>query len=347
METQNRIQIIKEINQVLAREGFETSEVYHQSCFDMAARKKLLLILLKVLVNIDSMNESNVQEIRKVASTFLASPLIIGVKSKNQELEEDVVYERHGLPAIGIETFKNMVLYEEYPEILADRGGYYVNINGDILKEYREDYSLSLKELADLAHVSRETIYKYENGLVKANCETAMLLEDILNMKITIDVNLFEVPNEVEKPRDSNGVNIPSNNEDGEKTRDLANLGFGVITTKKTPFDALAKLNNPNSINLPNPKSKFQTNSSLDPKFQNESPLIASLEKNRSTKTLQKIAVSLKDLSLITESESFFIINKNKIKESIKGIPVIKSWELKEAEDSIEFLKLIKERRDN
>lgn len=324
MEALNRNQIIQEINQLLTGGGFETSQVYYQSCFDMAARKKLLLILLKVLVNIDSVNETHVQEIRKVANTFLASPLIVGFKSKSHLLEEDVVYERHGLPVIGVDTLKNIVLYDEYPEFLADRGGYFVNVNGNVLKEYREEYSLSLKDLADLAHVSRETIYKYENDMVRANPETAMLLEDILNMKITIDIDVFDTPKEL-----SDFNSIKSEEVNSEKTKDLANLGFGVIETKKSPFDALAIENN-------------VKNHSID-----ESPLIASLENNRAPKTLHKMAISLKDLSLITDSESFFIINNKRIKESLDGIPVIKSWELKEAEDSKEFLKLVKERRDN
>ena len=326
MEAKNRNQVIDEINQLLVNGGFKTSKVYYQSCFDMAARKKLLLILLKVLVNIDSINESHVQEIRKISNTFLASPIIVGVKSKTMMLEEDVVYERHGLPAIGIETLKNMVLYDEYPEILADRGGYYVNVNGDLLKEYREEYSLSLKDLADLAHVSRETIYKYENGMVRANSQTAILLEDILNMKITLDIDLFEVPTD---------LNETEQIIDDDKTKDLVNLGFGVVKTKKTPFDALAKLDNKS---IP---SKSISKTALH----DESPLIASLEKNRTFKTLKKIAISLKDLSLITESNPFFIINNESIKHSLDGIPVIKSWELKEAEDSSEFLKIIKERK--
>jgi len=323
MESLNRNQIIQEINQLLTGGGFETSQVYYQSCFDMAARKKLLLILLKVLVNIDSVNAGHVQEIRKVANIFLASPLIVGFKSKSHRLEEDVVYERHGLPVIGVDTLKNIVLYDEYPEFLADRGGYFVNINGNVLKEYREEYSLSLKDLADLAHVSRETIYKYENEMVRANPETAMILEDILNMKITVDIDIFDTPKELS---DSNEVNNEEIN--SEKAKDLANLGFGVIETKKTPFDALAIENNAKN-------------------HSSDTPLIASLENNRAPKTLHKMAISLKDLSLITDSESFFIINNKKIKESLGGIPVIKSWELKEAEDSKEFLNLVKERRDN
>ena len=326
MAITNRNQLIREVYQLLNKEGFETSNIYEQSCFDIVARKKLLILLLKVLVNIDSINESHVEEIRQISNVFLASPIIVGVKSKNHILEEDVVYERHGLPAIGLETLKNMIVYDEYPEILADRGGYYVQINGNVLKEYREEYNLSLKDLADLAHVSRATMYKYENGMVRANTETAMLLEEILNTKITLDIDLFEPYQEdIKLKADTSNLNQTQ----GSNAQNLAKLGFGVVSTNKSPFDALAK-------------AEIATK-------KKENPLIANLnvQDEQNTKTLKKMAISLKDLSLVTSSDPFFVLNDDRIKDSIDGIPVIKSWEMKEVENSKEFLKLIKERRNS
>ncbi|MDR2623285.1 MAG: transcriptional regulator [Methanobrevibacter sp.] len=315
MNLKNKNNIIDELIQLLLSEGFETSNIYEKSCFDIFARRELLLLLFKVLVNIDSVNETHVHEIKKISSVFSASPLIVGLKSRNNPLLEDVVYERYGIPAIGVKTLKNMIIYEEYPKLLADRGGYYVQINGDVLKEYREEYSLSLKNLADLANVSRETIYKYENNLVRANPETVMILEEILNMKITLNIDLFEFKDLKE---DVEVNNSPTNDE----TKNLVNLGFDVIPTKKTPFNVLSKLKN------------------------HEYPFMTSLEENKVPRPLHKIALSLKDLSLITGSESFFIINNEKFKDSLNGIPVVSSWELKEIENSSEFLKIVKERRD-
>ena len=326
MAITNRNQLIREVYQLLNKEGFETSNIYEQSCFDIVARKKLLILLLKVLVNIDSINESHVEEIRQISNVFLASPIIVGVKSKNHILEEDVVYERHGLPAIGLETLKNMIVYDEYPEILADRGGYYLQINGNVLKEYREEYNLSLKDLADLAHVSRATMYKYENGMVRANTETAMLLEEILNTKITLDIDLFEPYQEdIKLKADTSNLNQTQ----GSNAQNLAKLGFGVVSTNKSPFDALAK-------------AEIATK-------KKENPLIANLnvQDEQNTKTLKKMAISLKDLSLVTSSDPFFVLNDDRIKDSIDGIPVIKSWEMKEVENSKEFLRLIRERRNN
>ena len=309
-----RSQLLQQIENLLKSQGFKTSDIYDQGSFDIVARKNLLILLLKTFQNIDSINESNAHEMKQLANIFLASPIIIGEKSRNGMLEEGVIYERYDIPTIGFETLKNMILYNEYPEILADRGGYFVKIDGNVIKQYREEYSLSLKDLADLAHVSRATMYKYENEIVRANTETAMILEEILNTKVTLDIDLLKQP-QIEDIKYS----------EGEDTLDLSKLGYGVVSTNKSPFDAVAKM-----------KSSDK-----------HSPLIANVEKNRTEKTLKRMAIPLKDLSTVTTSEPVFIINNEKIKESIGTIPVIKSWELKEFENSKELLKMIKERKEN
>ena len=308
----SRSQILHNIEKLLTAQGFETSDIYDQGSFDIVARKNLLILLLKTFSNIDSINEENAHEMKQLANIFLASPIIIGEKSRNGVLEEGVIYERYDIPTIGFETLKNIIMYDEHPEILADRGGYFVKIDGNVIKQYREEYSMSLKDLATLAHVSRATMYKYENGIVRANTETAMILEEILNTKVTLDINLL-------KQSSQDDIKYSSD------VTDLSKLGYGVISTDKSPFDAVAKM-----------KSSDK-----------HSPLMTNVEKNRSEKTLKKMAIPLKDLSMITTSEPVFIINNEKIKESIGSIPVIKSWELKEFEDSAELIKLIKERKEN
>lgn len=327
MNSANRNHVIDEINQILQDHSFETSNIYERSCFDMIARKNLLLLLMKVLINIDSVNPHNANEIKQVSNTFYASPLIVGLKSKTEYLEEDVVYERHGIPVIGVETLKNMIIYDDYPEVIADRGGYYVKINGPLLNNVREEYGLSLKDLAYLSHVSRETIYKYEKGLVRASPETAMLLEKVLNTKITLDIDVFQAPKYTEL--DLKGINNSKETNPSQAKR-LSKLGYDVLSTKRTPFDALAKL---------------EESEKLDFYKKGDNPLIANLESNRKPKTLKNMAVSLKDISVITESEPFFIVDNKKMKEEINGIPIIKNWELKEMEYPSELIKLLKERK--
>ena len=83
-------------------------------------------------------------------------------------------------------------------------------------------------------------------------------------------------------------------------------------------------------------------------KKDNKNPLIGNInvQNEENIKTLKKMAVSLKDLALVTSTDSFFILKDDKIQDAIDGIPVIKSWEMKEFDHSDEFLKLIKERKN-
>ncbi len=311
----NRNEIIQKINAFLKSEGFETSDIYDQGSFDIVARRKLLILILKAFVNIDGVNKTNIEEMKQLSNIFLASPIIIGERSRNGKLEDGVIYERYDIPAINFNTFKNIILNKENPQIMASRGGYFLKIDSSLLKQYREEYSLSLKDLADIAHVSRATMYKYENNLVNVNIETAMLLEEALNTQITLDIDLLKPFND-----GSNAVNYNLPDED---TEILSKLGYGVLPTMKSPFDAAAKIENEESA-----------------------PLLANIEKNRTSKTLNKMAITLKDLSLITSSDTVFIVNNEKFNNSIGDIPVVKSWELEEFEHSSELLKLIKERKE-
>lgn len=323
----HRDQVLVEITELLASHGFETSNIYDRSCFDMMARRELILLLLKVLINVDGFSSQQAQEIKRLARTFLASPLIVGFKSKTEPLEEDVVYERHGIPVVAPETLRNMVVDEVYPEVLAGRGGYYVNINGEILKEVRERENLSLKDLADIAHVSRETIYKYEHGMVRAYPETAMLLENILNIKITLDIDLFKTPEpESDMLKSDQASETEGNPQDiSPEPKELIKLGFGVLPTYRTPFDAISQANS---------------------RKEKENILLTNLEKNRNSQALKKMALNVKDLSDITKKEAVFIMESKRVVECIEGIPAVNTDEICEMENCREFIQLLKERKN-
>ena len=69
--------MLQNIEKLLSSQGFKTSDIYEQGSFDIVARKKLLILLLKIFQNIDSVNEGNAHEMKQLANIFLASPIII------------------------------------------------------------------------------------------------------------------------------------------------------------------------------------------------------------------------------------------------------------------------------
>ena len=335
-----RENMLYDINILLNTYDFQTSNIYDRSCFDILARRDDILIILKIYKNIDSLTQTQAEELSKVAGTFLASPIIIGLKSKHNYLEEDVVYERYELPVISPQTLCNIIANEIHPEILSKRGGYYVKVNGELLKQMREKYSLSLKELADLSHVSRETIYKYEQGNSQTYPETLLMLEEILNTNLAVDINLFE--SDYYKSLDRK-IKEP---------RELIKLGYDVKSSNKTPFDAISerKLENKKLNKL---KEKLDNTLLEVEKLKSEvnkqrvrnNILITNMERKRNEKKLNQIAEQTRDIAEITQNEALFVLEDSKDKKTIKKVPSIYTWELKDMDNFEDLIKLIKERK--
>lgn len=335
-----RENMLYDINVLLNTYDFQTSNIYDRSCFDILARRDDILIILKIYKNIDSLTQTQAEELSKVAGTFLASPIIIGLKSKHNYLEEDVVYERYELPVISPQTLCNIIANEIHPEILSKRGGYYVKVNGELLKQMREKYNLSLKELADLSHVSRETIYKYEQGNSQTYPETLLMLEEILNTNLAVDINLFE--SDYYKSLDRK-IKEP---------RELIKLGYDVKSSNKTPFDAISerKLENKKLNKL---KEKLDNTLIEVEKLKSEvnkqrvrnNILITNMERKRNEKKLNQIAEQTRDIAEITQNEALFVLEDSKDKKIIKKVPSIYTWELKDMDNFEDLIKLIKERK--
>ena len=335
-----RENMLYDINILLNTYDFQTSNIQDRSCFDILARRDDILIILKIYKNIDSLTQTQAEELSKVAGTFLASPIIIGLKSKHNYLEEDVVYERYELPVISPQTLCNIIANEIHPEILSKRGGYYVKVNGELLKQMREKYNLSLKELADLSHVSRETIYKYEQGNSQTYPETLLMLEEILNTNLAVDINLFE--SDYYKSLDRK-IKEP---------RELIKLGYDVKSSNKTPFDAISerKLENKKLNKL---KEKLDNTLLEVEKLKSEvnkqrvrnNILITNMERKRNEKKLNQIAEQTRDIAEITQNEALFVLEDSKDKKTIKKVPSIYTWELKDMDNFEDLIKLIKERK--
>ena len=337
----NRENVTKEINELLLSYGFKTSNIYDRSCFDLLARKDDILIILKILVNVDSLTSTQAEELSKIAGTFLASPIIIGLKSKHNYLEEDVVYERHELPVITPQTLCNIIVNDIHPEIFAKRGGYYVKINGELLRQFREQKNLSLKELADMSHVSRETIYRYEQGNSQTYPETALMLEEVLQKPITLSINLLDVKN-------NNSLDKRI-----QEPKELIKLGYDIKSSKKTPFDAVSE-STKNAKDITKLQEKLENKldeiekirAEINKKTRENHILITNLEKGRNTRTLNNIANKTRDISSVTGYDALFVLENKQDKENIEEIPAIYTWEIKDMKNIEDLLKLIKERKN-
>lgn len=66
------------------------------------------------------------------------------------------------------------------------------------LKELRKQQNLSQQKLAEILHVSQQSIYKYENGLSSPDIETLILMADFFNTSIDYLVEYTDIPHKIE-----------------------------------------------------------------------------------------------------------------------------------------------------
>ncbi|RLF96332.1 transcriptional regulator [Thermococci archaeon] len=301
--------------EILRKGGFKTSEVCEvRSAFDLVARREELLLLLKVLYNIDCVSEGQASRMKWVSSLLAAFPIIVGERTKNVLLEGGVVYERHGIPAINLETLEQIVMNEE-PMVYADRGGYYVRIDGKRLREVRERKGLSRGDLARAIGVSKDTIRQYESGEIDASYEKALLLLEVLK-----EDEIFLAP-ELFKRFESN-FSIGRVPELVEKVlNEFEKIGFRVYPTMGAPFDVLSKDDDKNR------------------------EILTSVSKYKVELILKRARV-LREVSEVVGAPPLYVVEApsgTKIKEPVEGVPMINSQKLREVSDKEEVLELISE----
>ncbi len=89
-----------------------------------------------------------------------------------------------------------MVVHEVHPLVEAGPGGYYIELNGNLIRKRRQELELSVGKLAEMLGISRRTLYGYERGMAKASVSTAYKLEWILGVPVAQFIDLFQFARE-------------------------------------------------------------------------------------------------------------------------------------------------------
>ncbi|MHA1238511.1 MAG: transcriptional regulator [Candidatus Odinarchaeia archaeon] len=318
MET-GKLSLIRKVTNILKRANFAVSEEYlgKSCCFDLAAKRDPYSLLIKVLLNIDTLNEIHAKELKLLSKILSASPLIIGEKTRKGVVENGVVYERFNIPAVNTFTFAMIMINNLLPLVYARRGGLYVKLDYNTLREIRMRRNLSLGELADLIGVSRKTIYEYERGSMDSTLLTAAKLEEILNIPLSVPIDIFSW--EIEKEE----IPKPSFETYLERIvqETLAHLGLEVIWTSTTPFNAVAR----------DDKKVLITG-------------VASLKEKQVTRRIKIVG----DISRTINRNVLFVVEKKTIKrERIEGVPIIDKDELKKINEPEKLFETVLEHCDN
>ncbi len=313
----NKELLINRVISILSKSGFIISDRcdIRPRSFDLAARRNDLLLLIKVLYNIDGLNEETANEMLFLSKHLIGNSIVIGEKTRDHSLEAGVVYLRYGVPAIEINTLNDYFTQNTPPLIYAEHGGLYVNIDGTILKEERTRKSISLGSLASSLGVSRRTISKYEEGEMAASVDVALKLEEILDRGFAIAVDLFEkrysnIPKQENIEKGS--LNILSL---------LKDMGFDVLPTSQAPFDAVSISTNRRDENA---------------------TILTGV--GEYTTTIVKKAHLMSSISEVALTQSLLIVRGASKTRNIERTVVVEDKELKKYTDKDDLMNLMQER---
>src|SRR3989338_7517700 len=138
--------LIRTVEKILEDHNYKYYE--WRGCFDIVASNRSSTCILKILDNVDSIQEDQANNLKILSSNISAFTAIIGTHTRRDTLEDEILYERYGIPTMTPDTFSD-ILYEKMPHVYRTRGGLFIEIDPIKLRQARKKTGLSQKQLAD------------------------------------------------------------------------------------------------------------------------------------------------------------------------------------------------------
>ena len=302
--------LAERVEEVLRQAGFSTSDrcYLRPRSFDLAARKGNQFLFLKILSNIDGLNEQTALEVRRLAKHLLASPILVGEKTRDQYLERGAVYFRYGIPTLSLFTLADCLLDEALPLVYAAHGGLYVRIDGTRMRQLRLERGISLGALASELGVSRRTISKYEVEDMDTSVDVALKLEEIFEQELIQPVDPFhhETVEEDKGPVTDTILRL------------LLEIGFDVVPTGQAPFNAITRLGD----------------------------LVVLTGVSKFSQSMLKKARLMSSLSAIARTKSVVIVDGETKLECIEETALIEKRELETIDQTRDFEDLVLEKQN-
>lgn len=239
----NREEMLKTTESLLKTAGFKISRQCNSrpSCFCLVARKDADLAFIRVPPDLGKITFRDALELQTISSHFSGTPLLIGEKARERQLEDDTVYTRYDIYAVTLKTLEDVVTRGVLPLVEAGPGGYYVRLDGEAVRNRRMELGLSVGKLAEQLRISRRTLYGYERGMAKASVSGAYNIEWILGIPVVKPIDIFKpVPTDAGFFAAAKRL-IIRNRFLRTVLRRFTLCNFKVAATSRAPFDFIAQ----------------------------------------------------------------------------------------------------------
>jgi putative transcriptional regulator len=311
-----REDLLREVRTLLGRTGFFSPEakLIDSQVFDILARRDASLVVIKCLVNADSLTAQNADRLLQVAAMLRGSPLVVAARSSKGPLENGVIYLRGRAPLISIKTMRDFLVEGVPPLAFAGPGGYFVSLDSAALRRARQRRKLSLDALAREIGVSRRAIQLYEEGM-SAAVDAAERIERFFGESLTMPLDPLTYKIEGEGPGGQGEA--AQDAFEAYVLRALEGMGYRVTQATRCPFDAVVE----------RPGSR----------------LLSGIES--APHAVAARARTLAAIAQVAETDAVMFVSKEMRADSIEGMPVVTRRELQRADSGEDIIDIIKQRR--
>ncbi len=147
--------------------------------------------MVKVRSDVDAFSVEDSHELRVIAGRVGVAALVVSEKTHDKPLEDDTVYSRNHVHVVTGKTLLSVAIKTDFPLVNAGPGGYFVEVDGELIERRRMELGLSIGKLAALVGVSRRTLYGYERCMAKASVSSAYNLAKILGVPLAKPINVL------------------------------------------------------------------------------------------------------------------------------------------------------------
>ncbi len=262
---------------------------------------------MKILQNIDTLRLATAIEIQKLAKITGAAAIVVGEKCGSGDLEQDVVYYRHGVPIVSMDTFVSYVDGDQL-YVYSGPGGFYISIDGMELHRTREMRGMSIGNLSKRVGLSRRSISLYESGNA-ATVDVFLKLEEILRTDFRKAIDLFNI--ELNMNLEQSRISDPFVSEFEDI---IKKTGYTYESMNRSPFDVIV----------------FETLKAL---------MLVGLFENVLSRPER--ANAIKNVSDIFEQQPLIITREETSRDNLGGCPLVTLSELKKTYDPDDLIRLL------
>jgi len=314
MTAANRPALLQLTRELLRGEGFEISDDVDTKnlAFDLMARDKDRLLIIKALSNVDGATITSTNELKILASFLKGVPMIIAERATRYDLERGVLYLRYGITIMSFDTMNDVLVEHVPPVAYSASGGLYVEVDGEKIKGLREASGLSIGDMARALGVTRKSVQMYESGR-SATIDIGLKMEEFFKAPLIIPLDPFSYDTSIQQVRNEMAILSP---EEKDVFSHLQSIGYDVTPTNRCPFNA----------------------------FTHKDTSVILTAVGDLNARVRKRLKALHNISDISKKDALFVSNKASISLSEIDVPVIKRERLKKIEDPEEIMDIVKGR---